>query len=64
MSVPYHKTPDWERLVANAINPVAQGYVFPQFASAPSNPSAGFTYFDTTLLTVRTWTGAAWANHF
>lgn len=62
--VPPHKTADWERLVAMAVNERINGYPFPSFATAPTGIQAGFTYYDTALNNVRTWTGAAWSNHF
>jgi hypothetical protein len=56
--------PDWMRQVATQVNPIISGYPFPAYSSAPANPNAGFTYFDTTLTKVRTWDGLAWNNHW
>lgn len=56
--------PEWMRQVAAEVNPLINGYPFPEYASAPSDPNRGFTYFDSTLAKVRTWDGAAWNNHW
>lgn len=57
--------PEWQRIVAGAVNQVINGYPFPSFASAPPDPPQdGFTYFDTALGTVRTWAGGVWNDHF
>lgn len=56
--------PAWMRLVANAVNPVLNGYPFPPYSAAPSDPNEGMTYYDTTLGKVRTWDGSAWNNHY
>lgn len=55
---------EWQRLVALAVNPRISGYPFPAFDTAPANPSAGYTYYDTALTKVRTWDGSAWNNHW
>jgi hypothetical protein len=52
------------RLVASALNQSLNGYPFSQFTTAPADPKAGYTYYDTTLNKVRTWDGAAWNNHW
>lgn len=64
MTVPYRWSADWPRMVAGELNRVTTGYPFPSLATAPTSVEAGYTYYDTALNTVRTWTGAAWANHF
>lgn len=64
MTIPHYRTPDWERLVANAVNQRISGYPYPSFAAAPDGPRDGYTYFDTTLGTVRTWAGGIWNDHF
>jgi hypothetical protein len=56
--------PDWQRQVALSVNPVLQGYPFPTLDTAPANVDAGYTYFDSVLLKVRTWDGSAWNNHW
>lgn len=56
--------PDWMRMVALKVNPMLQGYPFMQLDSDPASPTAGFTYFNTDTGKVRTWTGAAWADHY
>ena len=60
----WSSVPDWMRMVASEVNPRITGYPFPSFATAPANPNAGFTYFDTALTKVRTWDGSAWQNHW
>lgn len=60
----WSSVPAWMRIVASAVNPRINGYPFPQFDTAPGDPEAGYTYYDTTLGKVRTWDGAAWSNHF
>lgn len=55
---------NWQQRVTLDVNRALSGYPFQSLSAAPTSVEAGFTYFDTTLATVRTWTGAAWANHF
>ena len=54
---------DWIRRVALEVNPLLNGYPFEQFATAPGDPSEGFTYYDTALNAVRTWNGSAWVDY-
>jgi hypothetical protein len=55
---------DWMRMVAEVLNPTANGYPFPQHGSDPSGVNAGYTYYSTALNKVRTWDGSAWNNHW
>lgn len=66
MSIPssWSSIPDWMRMVALKVNPMLQGYPFMSLDSAPTSPTASFTYYDTTLNKVRTWDGSAWQNHW
>jgi hypothetical protein len=47
-----------------ALETTARGHPFQQLAAAPGSPTAGQSYYDTVLLKVRTWDGAAWQNHW
>lgn len=55
---------EWMRLVAGAVNTRINGYPYPSFASEPEAPGAGYTYYDTTLETVRTFAAGVWNDHF
>lgn len=55
---------EWKRIVTAALNQRLNGYSIPSFDAAPASPTAGFTYYDTTLGKVRTWDGLVWNNHF
>lgn len=52
---------DWARRVRLALNPITQGYVFPQYDADPADVEAGFTYYNTTSNTVRWFNGTTWA---
>ena len=39
---------------------IETAFGFPVFAAAPSNPTQGQVYFDTTLAQFGGWTGTAW----
>lgn len=66
MSIPssWGSIPDWMRMVARDLNPVVQGYPFMSLDTAPADPTASFTYYDTTLNKVRTFDGTSWQNHW
>lgn len=66
MTVPaqWASLPDWQRMVAQDLNPITQGYPFMQLSSDPASPTEGFTYYSTSLHKVRTWDGSAWQNHW
>lgn len=38
--------------------------VLPRSSSAPSSPTQGEMYFDTSTNKSRTWDGSAWQNHY
>lgn len=51
----------FERLVANKLNPVVQGYVWNQYPSAPSPaPYEGYSYYDSTLHMPGWYNGTGW----
>lgn len=56
--------PDWQRMVAGALNRILQGYTWQHLDSDPGSPTEGFTYYNTTTHKVRTWDGSAWNNHW
>jgi hypothetical protein len=58
--VPSNQNADWARLVATGVNQRINGYPFPSLDEAPTAPQAGYTYYDTTLNTIRFWDGAQW----
>lgn len=68
MSVPssWASIEDWMRMVARDLNPLTQGYPYPQLDSDPGSPTGGFTYYNTTTGKVRTWdgVGSAWRDHY
>lgn len=68
MTVPaqWASLPDWQRMVAQDLNPITQGFPYLQLSSDPASPTAGFTYYNTTTGRVRTYDGvaAAWKDHY
>lgn len=54
--------PDWQRIVALQVNEILRGYPFPMLDTAPLDPTAGLTYYDTALAQVRTWNGSSWVS--
>lgn len=54
--------PDWQRIVALQVNEILRGYPFPMLDTAPPDPTAGLTYYDTVLAQVRTWNGSSWVS--
>jgi len=64
VSIPFASAsvPEWQRTVAYKVNPVLAGYVCPQYDAAPSDPSPGFFYYDTTLNLFRYWNDSAWVD--
>lgn len=64
MTIPvsWGSLPEWQRTVAYKVNPVLAGYVYPQYPSAPADPSPGLFYYDTTLNLSRYWNGSAWVD--
>lgn len=52
------------RMVAEVVNPRANGYPFPSLDTAPTGVNDGYTYFDTALGKVRTWAAGVWNNHY
>lgn len=64
MTIPlaWGSVPEWMRTVAYKVNPVLAGYVYPQYISAPADPSPGLFYYDTTLNRARYWDGSAWVD--
>jgi hypothetical protein len=58
--VPSNQNADWARLVATGVNQRINGYPFPSLGEAPTAPQAGYTYYDTTLNTIRFWDGTQW----
>lgn len=60
----WHNVEDWMRMVAEVVNPRANGYPFPSLDTAPTGVNDGYTYFDTALGKVRTWAAGVWNNHY
>lgn len=72
------KTLDWPRRVANAFGAIrrivagmisdaitaAKPHPFEELSAAPSSPTEGQTYYDTTLHKARTWDGSAWRDYW
>lgn len=52
--------PAWIRDTANKVNPMLNGYPFAQYDTAPTNITAGYTYYDSALNSPRTWNGTIW----
>lgn len=51
---------EWARRVRLELNRIVQGYVHPQYDTAPVGIEEGFSYYDSALNVVRTWDGTQW----
>lgn len=51
---------EWARRVRLELNRIVQGYVHPQYDTAPVGIDEGFSYYDSALNVVRTWDGTQW----
>ena len=56
--------PEWQRIVANAVNPMLQGYPFLNLDSDPGSVNAGFVYYNTTTNKLRCFDGTLWNDLF
>lgn len=68
MTVPaqWASLPDWQRMVAQFLNPLLQGRPPLILDSDPADPFMGLTYYNSTTGKTRTWdhVGGVWRDHY